>query len=124
MSNLRTRSEEAHRKQVEFTIADIAKFLQDALGQKLVAYMANVSDSKTVSQWISHAHQPRPESEVRLRAAFQVFHLLQDEESPHTVRAWLIGMNPQLEDVSPAQAIRDGRLEDVWVAAKAYMAGG
>ncbi len=35
--------------------------------------------------------------------AFQIFHLLQDEESPHTVQAWMIGINPQLDDVSPAE---------------------
>ena len=67
---------------------------------------------------------PWAESEARLRTAFQVFHLLQNEESPHTVRAWMIGMNPQLDDVSPAEAIHEGKLKDVWVAAKAYVSGG
>ncbi len=124
MPDLRTRSNDAHRKQVEFTIADVARFLQETLGQKLVALMAGVSDQKTVGQWAKGARAPRPEAEVRLRLAFQVFHLLQDEESPHTVRAWMIGMNPQLDDESPAEAIRDGRLKDVWVAAQAYVSGG
>jgi hypothetical protein len=109
---------------VTFDIADIAEFLQDTLGQKLVAYMANVEDPKTVGHWIRRTHRPRPEAEARLRAAFQVFHLLQNEESPHTVRAWLIGMNPQLDDESPAEAIRSGQLKAVWVAAKAYVSGG
>jgi len=123
-ADVRSRSAAAHRKQVEFEIGDIAEFLQETLGQKLVAYMANVQDPKTVGQWARKAHMPRSDAEERLRIAFQVFHLLQSEESAHTVRAWFIGMNPQLDDEAPADAIRAGRLKDVWVAAKAYVAGG
>lgn len=124
MADVRTRSEGAHRKQVSFDIADIAAFLQETLGQKLVAFMADVQDPKTVGQWIRRGQRPRPESEERLRMAFQVFHFIQNEESPHTVRAWLIGINPQLDDISPAEAIHNGDLKDVWVAAKAYVSGG
>ena len=54
----------------------------------------------------------------------QVFQLLQAEESPHTVRAWFVGLNPQLDDVAPAEAIRAGQLRDVLVAARAYVSGG
>ena len=68
--------------------------------------------------------KPRDEAERRLRAAFQVFHLLLAEDSAHVVRAWFIGMNPQLDDDSPAEAIRDGRLKDTLAAAKAFIAGG
>ncbi len=43
---------------------------------------------------------------------------------PHTVRAWFLGLNPQLDDHSPAQSIRDGDFRDVLVAARAFLAGG
>jgi hypothetical protein len=124
MADTRIRSAQAHKRSVTFEIDDIAEFLQENLGQKLVAYMAEVSDAKTVGKWASGAQKPRPDADSRLRAAFQIFHLLQSEESPHTVRAWFIGMNPQLDDESPAQAIREGRMRDALVAAKAYVAGG
>lgn len=124
MANVRTRAEQAHRKTVEWNISDIAKYLQDALGATLVAYMAGVADSKAVGAWATGERTPRPPATERLRTAFQVFHLLQDEDSPHTVRAWFIGLNPQLDDESPATALREGRLKDVVVAARAYMAGG
>lgn len=124
MAGVKVRSREAHRKSVEFEIGDIAQFLQETLGQKLVAYMTNVSDPKTVGKWAKGANIPRAEVEHQLRTAFQVFHLLQSEEAPHTVRAWFIGINPQLDDESPADAIREARLKDVVVAARAYIAGG
>lgn len=123
MSDTRVRSAQAHRNAVTFEIDDVARFLQENLGQKLVAYLADVADPKTVGKWIA-GRKPRADAEERLRAAFQIFHLLQTEESPHTVRAWFVGMNPQLDDVSPAQAIREGRFRDALVAAKGYVAGG
>jgi hypothetical protein len=116
---------EAHRSTVESSVADIAAFLQDALGQKLVAYMVGVEDPKTIGRWASEKRVPQDvEVEKRLREAHQIFRLLMTKESPHTVRAWFVGMNPQLDDESPAAAIREGRSRDVLVAARAFLAGG
>ena len=120
----RTASHEAHERAVSFEVKDVARYLQEALGQKLVAYLADVGDPKRVGRWAQGAGAPRAEAERRLRAAFQIFHLLLVHESPHVIRAWFIGMNPQLDDDSPAQAIREGRLKEALGAAKAFVAGG
>lgn len=125
MSKVRDASTTAHRRTVESSIADIAAFLQDALGQKLVAFMVGVSDPKTIGRWASGKRRPQDhEAEQRLRAIYQVFGLLATEESPHTIRAWFVGLNPQLDDESPAAAISEGRIRDVIVAAKSFLAGG
>lgn len=120
----RSAASEAHERAVSFEVKDVARYLQEVLGQKLVAYMADVSDPKRVGRWAQGAQAPRDEAERRLRAAFQIFHLLLAEESPHVIRAWFIGMNPQLDDDSPAEAIREGRLKETLAAAKAFVAGG
>lgn len=120
----RTPTSEAHEKAVSFEIKDIARYLQEALGQKLVAYIAGVNDPKRVGRWAQGTQNPRDEAERRLRAAFQIFHLLLAEESVHVVRAWFIGMNPQLDDDPPAEAIRAGRLKEALAAAKAFVSGG
>jgi hypothetical protein len=124
MTRTTTPVEEAHRESVGASIADIARFLQDNLGQKLVAYMAGIADPKQVGQWARLEHAPRSEAESALRASYQVFKLLESHDSTHVVRAWLIGMNPQLDGEAPATAIRERRFREVWVAAKAYAAGG
>lgn len=121
---LRTAAEDAHRKAVEAAPAQVAAYLQDALGQKLVAYLAGVSDPKAVGRWASEDRNPRSDTEERLRAAFQIFQLLLTAEAPQTIRAWFMGLNPQLDDESPARAIREGRMQEAWVAAKAFLAGG
>ena len=126
MPNVRDASTEAHRSTVESSTADIAAFLQDALGQKLVAFMVGVEDPKTIGRWARDTNR-RPQdadAERKLRDAHQVFRLLMAEESPHTVRAWFVGLNPQLDDEAPATAIREGRTRDVLVAARAFLAGG
>lgn len=124
MPKLRSAPEQAHRKAVESNIADVVGYLQEVLGQKLVAHIAGVSDPRTVARWAASERAPRAEHEQRLRCAYQTFQLLLAKESPHTVRAWFLGLTPQLDDQSPAQSIREGALRDVVVAARAFLAGG
>lgn len=103
--------------------SDVAGYLQEIFGQKLVAFMTD-ADAKTVRRWIEGT-PPRSEAEQRLRAVQQIYELLVQVESPHTIRAWFIGMNPQLnDDISPSEAIRDGDVRDALAAAKAFMSGG
>jgi hypothetical protein len=125
MAQLRSISQQqAHRKAVESTIGEVVKYLQEVLGQKLVAYIAGVSEPRTVSRWASGERTPRGDHEQRVRCAYQIFQLLLAEEAPHTVRAWFLGLNPQLDDESPADAIRKGMFREVVVAAKSFLAGG
>jgi len=124
MADLTIASREAHRQTTESTTQQITRFLEEVLGRKLVAALAGVQDPKAVGRWAEGARSPRPAAEERLRVAYQVFRLLLAEESKYTIRAWFIGLNPQLNDESPLLAINEGRFQEVMVAAKAYVAGG
>jgi hypothetical protein len=118
---VKTPVDEAYKKSVGADLTDIARFLQDNLGQKLVAYLTNLSDEKQVGRWSRGEHRPRPESEAALRAAYLVFQMLAEKESAHIARAWFIGMNPQLDGESPASVIRQTNYRKVWLAAKKYL---
>jgi hypothetical protein len=111
---------EAHRSATEAQPAYMAASLQDALGQRLVAYIVNVGDPKTVARWAREDRSPSAENEERLRAAFYIFQLLNELESSHTVRAWFAGLNPLLGDESPASVLREGRMKEAAAAAKAF----
>lgn len=115
---------QAHRQSVESSPADMARFLQDALGQKLVAYITNVSSPRTVAHWVAGDRSPGTEPEDRLRAAFLIFRLLGEVESSHVVRAWFAGHNPVLDDTAPATAIREGKTREAIAAAKAFLSDG
>ena len=119
----RTRATEAHRRTVKLEIADIVRFLQNTLGSKLTAYIAGVIDAKMVGKWAGGTNTPGAEREKRLRAAYQVFQMILAEEDEYVARAWLIGMNPQLDDETPSDCLREGRFKDVLTAARAFLSG-
>lgn len=113
----------AHAGTVQTPVADIARFLQENFGRRLAAFIAGIEDPKQVGKWCIGQNSPRIDSELRLRAAYQVFQMITLEENSHTARAWMIGMNPQLEDDSPIQAIAEDRHKDVMAAARSYLKG-
>jgi len=116
--------EQARRQAMVMPVDEVASFLQDLLGRRLVAYMTGVEDAKTVSRWVGgEVGSVRQESEERLRTAYEVAHLLVQFDSPRVVKAWFIGLDPQLDDVSPAETIHEGKLEEAKAAARAFIAG-
>jgi hypothetical protein len=117
--------DQAHRQSVNASVSEVASFLQEMLSRRLVAYVAGVKDGKTVTRWASgEVTGVRQESEQRLRTAYEIAQLLIQFDSPRIVRAWFIGLNPQLDDVSPAEAIHEGCLKEAKAAARAFVAGG
>lgn len=102
----------------------IAHFLEEVLGRKLVAYVAGASGATDLEQWLAEAPERAEGAERRLGIAYHVFRLLQTQEGQHTVRAWFLGLNPQLDDRSPATALREGKFREVVLAAEAFLAGG
>lgn len=115
-----------HRQALDASIQEVAGRLQELLTRRLTAYVAGVDAGKTVSRWASGEVTDIRDSEIeqRLRTAYQIALLLLSQDSPRTVRAWFIGLNPQLGDVSPAEAIHVGQLKAALSAARAFMAGG
>lgn len=118
--------QEIHRRATAASIREVAAVLQEVLSRKLTAYIAGVRDAKTVSRWVSGevAEVRDYEAERRLRTAYEIVQLLLIEESPRTVRAWFIGLDPYLDDASPAEAIAEGRQREALAAARAFLASG
>lgn len=100
--------------------------LQDVLSRRLTAYIAGVRDAKTVTRWATAEVRENRDDEIerRVRTAYEITQRLLAVESPQTVRAWFIGLNPEIDDTSPAEAINEGRQRDALSAARAFMAGG
>jgi hypothetical protein len=97
--------------------------LKTLLGPRLMSLTMGV-DPVTVDRWIAGQTHPRLNNEKRIRATHQVHELLKGVEASPTIRAWFMGMNPQLDDRSPAEAIAEGDLRAVLVAARAFRAIG
>jgi hypothetical protein len=102
-SKVATTTEQAvHGQSARAPLSAIASYLQDVLGQRLTAVVAGVSDAKAVGKWARGGRVPHPRTALRLRHAYQVVQLLIEVESAGTIRAWFVGMNPELEDEAPA----------------------
>lgn len=117
---------ESHRQAVLTPLPEIANTLQSALSRRLTAYIVGVTDGKTVARWASgEVSEIRDHTvEQRLRTAYEIHALLMNYESAPMVKAWFIGLNPQLDDISPAQALHDGQLSEAIAAARAFTVGG
>jgi hypothetical protein len=85
--------------------------------------VAGVGDVKAVGKWARGQRTPHPDAERRLRHAFRVAQLLLGAESAGTVRAWFVGMNPDLGDRAPAEALAEDPA-GVLQAARAFLAYG
>ena len=114
---------DAHAYAVELGISDIAAALQSQLGQALLGVIVNKTE-RTLTRWTKAAVRPPHTSEQLLRDTFQVFELLTSAKSGDLARAWFMGMNPQLDDESPAEALSTGRARDVMAAARAFINAG
>lgn len=117
----------AHRQATATPFAEVVRFLQELLSRRLTAVIAGVKEGKTIARWAADdgAEVRMLEKEQRLRMAYQIaILLLSSSDSQQTVKAWFIGLNPQLGDVSPAEAIREDRLKDAWLAAQDFAFGG
>jgi hypothetical protein len=115
--------EQVHRLAVVEDLDRIAQSLQETLGQRLTAYAVGSRDPKAIGKYAAGRH-PRSETEARLRDLFQVTRLLLDQESAPTVRAWMIGANPQLEDRAPIELLHQRQIAPVMRAAQAFIQGG
>jgi hypothetical protein len=117
---------QAHREATTSSIQEVAAFLAELLSRRVTAFLAGVTSGKTVARWASGqiSEIRDPASEQRLRTAYEIARLLLTAESPQTVRAWFIGINPHLDDTSPAEAIQEGRFRDALGAARAFLATG
>ncbi|MGC5258923.1 hypothetical protein ACPXCG_21490 [Gordonia sp. DT218] len=92
--------------------AQLVTALRGVLGARLVAYLAGVKETRAVRQWADGARSIAGSADrERLRIAYRAARLITERDSPAVAQAWFQGLNPGLEDVSPARLLREGDLD-------------
>lgn len=113
----------AHRKALPVSAQDLSGELSRVLGRQLVAFIVG-KDARTVLRWTNGETKPSVTEEAKLRDAFQVYLTLTPVDGANTIRAWFMGMNPELDDESPAEVLAAGRARDAMAAARMYLVNG
>jgi hypothetical protein len=101
---------EAHGHATEIPIQAVVTELVDLLGAPLVAVIGGVSETRAVTQWMTHRAPQRPNV---LRFALQLAAMIARSQDRELARAWFEGSNPQLEDAVPALLLRDKPLPEI-----------
>ena len=118
---------EAYREATTLPFPELVKRLSDLIGKKATAYIASVKDVRAVERWMSGA-SPYKNAENRLRLAFQIAKVLSQYEGQDVARAWLTGLNPELDDRVPIRLLREEEPEaigpQILSAVRAFLAGG
>lgn len=118
---------DAHRRAISADFSEIVDSLVSIIGRKLTAYIASVKDARAINRWQDNA-TPQRDVEQRIRLAYHVAAMLAASDSNAVVQAWLIGLNPELNDDVPIRLLREGDIEAdgkrILKAARAFVAGG
>jgi len=113
---------EGHRATLRMSHQEVVKQLVERLGPTLVAALADVRDSKLPYKWMK-SDGPRPGDGAlsRLNAALRAWNLIANWEDEHVARAWFIGANPDLGELSPIMELRSGATDRVLAAAQHFV---
>ncbi|GGD76763.1 hypothetical protein [Microbacterium murale] len=113
----------AHGQAVVAAIPEVVSRLRTVLGRDVVAVLT-ARTPRAVTRWVAGDAEPPAREEDLLRDAFQIAQVLSEVEPDEVIRAWFMGMNPQLGDESPVEALREGRVRDAMAAARAFVNAG
>jgi hypothetical protein len=103
----------AHAEAMRLSLPDLVARLRGLLGLRLVAYVGGVRETRAVNQWAEGSREPDSGTQRRLRDTFVIAQTLSQTEPPEVLQAWFQGLNPLLDDRSPAFVLREGDLDEV-----------
>jgi hypothetical protein len=113
---------------VRSSFPEVVTALREILGLKLCAYLGSVKETRAVNEWADGLREPSDAVQRRLRLALQVAGAIAEADGPEIARAWFQGLNPQLDDSSPARLLREGDIDEVGpeviAAERAFLVGG
>src|SRR5699024_444560 len=113
MSVTPARPDLAYVHAIRIEPAELVAQLRQLLGARLVANLGGVKETRAVRQWAEGTRQVSAEDLRRLLLAYQAGKLLAERDTSAVVQAWFQGLNPALEDRSPARVLREGDLDEV-----------
>ncbi len=119
----------AANRAMRMSSAEAFQAATELLGPRLLAYVCGVTETRAVREWAKGERTPKdPAIEEKARLIVRVATFIADHDSRGVAQAWFQGLNPQLEDRSPARLLREGHVAavgpEIIQAARAFVVGG
>lgn len=112
--------ERAHREAMQLPFSAIAEKLQEILGQQITAYAVGLKDPRAIGKYArGEVKKPRGDVAVRLRHLYVITQILTTRDTAETIRAWMLGANPLLEDQAPVELLHQEKHKPVTRTAQA-----
>lgn len=95
------------RDAATLSVADVAGYLQDHLGQRIAAHLVGLRDAKQIGRYRREdGPEPNQRTELRLREGYKVVRMIIEAFDEKTAKAWLFGTNTRLDDEAPIDVLR------------------
>lgn len=126
VTNPRSKPALAHQDAIRLPFTDVAERLRGLLGNRLVAYIGDVKETRAVRQWADGERTPSEAIQQRLRHALMAASMIGERDTPQVVQSWFQGANPKLDYRAPARVLRESddqqqAFSDVLAAAHAFI---
>jgi uncharacterized protein (DUF2384 family) len=100
----------------EERIDHVAEWLEVTIGMKLTAFAVGCSPGE-ITRYAHGDDEPAPTTEKRLRNLYAVAWYKVVNDGGGSAQEWLLQPNPDLDDRTPAELLREGeKPESVWFA--------
>lgn len=97
----------AENEAIRHELPTVVGELRSVLGAKLVAYIAGVDSTGTIRDWADRTCVPTTETIETLRLTYRIVRRMEQISGGVAIASWFQGMNPLLEDRSPARVLRE-----------------
>ena len=100
-------AEKLDRDAATLSVADVAGYLQDQLGQRVAAHLVGLRDAKQIGRYRREdGPEPNQRTELRLREGYKIVRMIVEAFDEKTAKAWLFGTNTRLDDEAPIDVMR------------------
>ena len=100
-------------------IREIARRLQEQLGQRIAAHLAGLTDAKQIGRYgRNDGPEPSARTERRLREGYLIVQMIAAASDAKTAKAWLFGTNSHLDDDAPIERLGSAESTEDFVAVK------
>ena len=97
---------------------ELAEKLIELIGPTLVSFAGGSTSDHSAEMWCVGTIAMPSVVRQRLELALECLETIEQSETQDIARAWFIGANTGSELTSPAEALREGQLDDVRISMK------